>query len=35
MLLRKRGIILFHDTHRKAASALPRMLDVAKKTGLV
>jgi peptidoglycan/xylan/chitin deacetylase (PgdA/CDA1 family) len=34
MLLWRRGIILFHDTHAKAAVALPRVLDVAKHTGV-
>jgi peptidoglycan/xylan/chitin deacetylase (PgdA/CDA1 family) len=34
MLLWRGGIILFHDTHAKARVALPRLLDIAKKTGV-
>jgi peptidoglycan/xylan/chitin deacetylase (PgdA/CDA1 family) len=34
MLLWRRGIILFHDTHARANESLPELIQVAKKVGI-
>ncbi len=34
MLLWRRGVILFHDVHNKVHTAVPRLLDFARDTGL-
>ena len=35
MLLWRRGTILFHDVHPKAATAVPRLLDATRDAGLI
>lgn len=35
MLLWRRGIILFHDIHEKAISAIPNIVDATKNSGVV